>query len=62
MIHFIMYFSKKQSNKQSVWEFIITKIQRFIYKNYIEDKDFYSIAASHNGYEKKFGYIHTEIN
>jgi len=31
---------------------------KIIYKNYIEDKDFYSIAASHNGYEKKFGYIH----
>ena len=30
-----------------------------IKKNYTEDKDFYSIAAAHNGYEKKFGYIHT---
>ena len=28
-------------------------------KNYTEDKDFYSIVAAHNGYEKKFGYIHT---
>ncbi len=27
-------------------------------KNYTESKDFYSISASHNGYEKKFGYIH----
>ena len=32
---------------------------RVINKNYTEDKDFYSISASHNGYEKKFGYIHT---
>jgi len=32
---------------------------RVIDKNYREDKDFYSISASHNGYEKKFGYIHT---
>ena len=32
---------------------------RVIDKNYTEDKDFYSISASHNGYEKKFGYIHT---
>jgi len=32
---------------------------KIIKKNYIEDKDFYSIAAAHNGYEKKFGYIHT---
>ena len=30
-----------------------------INKKYTEDKNFYSIAASHNGYEKKFGYIHT---
>ena len=28
-------------------------------KNYTEDKDFYSLAASHNGYEKRFGYLHT---
>ena len=28
-------------------------------KKYIEDSNFFSIAASHNGYEKKFGYIHT---
>ena len=32
---------------------------RIIKKNYTEDEDFYSIAASHNGYEKKFGCIHT---
>ena len=32
---------------------------KIIKKNYTEDKDFYSIAAAHNGYEKKFGYIHT---
>ena len=30
-----------------------------IKKNYTEDKDFYAISAAHNGYEKKFGYIHT---
>ena len=32
---------------------------KIISKNYKEDKDFYFISASHNGYEKKFGYIHT---
>ena len=32
---------------------------RIINKNYTEDKNFYSVTASHNGYEKKFGYIHT---
>ena len=32
---------------------------RIIKKDYTEDKDFYSVSAAHNGYEKKFGYIHT---
>ena len=32
---------------------------KIINKNYTEDKDYYSITASHNGYDKKFGYIHT---
>ena len=32
---------------------------KIVDKNYIENKDFYSLSASHNGYEKKFGYIHT---
>ena len=32
---------------------------RIISKNYTEDKDCHYISASHNGYEKKFGYIHT---
>ena len=32
---------------------------KIINKKYTEDKDFYSISATHNGYEKKFGYIHT---
>ena len=34
---------------------------KVINKNYTEDKDFYSITASHNGYEKQFGYIHTRL-
>jgi len=32
---------------------------KVIDKNYTEDKNYYSISASHNGYEKRFGYIHT---
>ena len=32
-----------------------------IKKSYSEDKNFYSIKAGHNGYEKKFGYIHTRL-
>jgi len=31
---------------------------RVISKNYVDDIDFYFVSASHNGYEKKFGYIH----
>jgi len=31
---------------------------RIVSKNYFEDKDYYSLSASHNGYEKRFGYIH----
>jgi len=31
---------------------------KVVSKNYSEDKNFYFVAASHNGYEKKFGYIH----
>ena len=32
---------------------------KIIDKNYTENKDFYSLNCSHNGYEKRFGYIHT---
>jgi len=32
---------------------------RIINKKYTENDDFYFVSASHNGYEKKFGYIHT---
>jgi len=32
---------------------------RVINKNYTENKDFYFLEASHNGYEKNLGYIHT---
>ena len=31
---------------------------KIVSKNYLDDKNFYLISASHNGYEKKFGYIH----
>jgi len=31
---------------------------KIIDKNYTENKDFYLIAASHNGYETRFGYLH----
>ena len=32
---------------------------KIIDKSYTEDKSFFSISSSHNGYEKRFGYIHT---
>jgi len=32
---------------------------KIIKKSYTEDENFYFITAGHNGYEKKFGYIHT---
>tara|TARA_Y100000590_G_scaffold82616_1_gene92088 strand:+ start:848 stop:2503 length:1656 start_codon:yes stop_codon:yes gene_type:complete len=32
---------------------------KIIKKNYTEDNECYHVSASHNGYEKKFGYIHT---
>ena len=32
---------------------------KIIKKNYTENKDFYFLEASHNGYEKNLGYIHT---
>ena len=32
---------------------------KIIKKNYTEDKDHFFISASHNGYEKKFGCLHT---
>lgn len=50
-----------QKNKfiNKVYGNSLVQRHKVINKNYTEDKDFYSIAASHNGYEKKFGYIYT---
>jgi uncharacterized heparinase superfamily protein len=42
-----------------IYENSLVEKHKVIKKNYTEDKDFYSIVASHNGYEKKFGYTHT---
>ena len=36
----------------------LLKKHKVISKNYTDDKDFFLIAASHNGYERKFGCIH----
>ena len=36
----------------------LLKRHKVINKNYLEEKDFFLIYASHNGYEKEFGYLH----
>lgn len=51
-------FQKNQSINKVYGSSLIHK-HRVIKKNYTEDKDFYFVVATHNGYEKKFGYIHT---
>ena len=51
-------FQKNRSINKVYGNSLIHK-HKVIKKDYTEDKDFYSIVAAHNGYEKKFGYIHT---
>jgi len=51
-------FQKNQSINKVYGNSLIHK-HKIIKKDYTENKDFYSITAAHNGYEKKFGYIHT---
>ncbi len=50
-----------QNNKyiNKVYGNSLIQKHKIISKKYTEDKNFYSIEASHNGYEKKFGYVHT---
>jgi uncharacterized heparinase superfamily protein len=49
-----------QKNKfiNKVYGNTLLEKHKVIDKKYIEDKEFYYISASHNGYEKKFGCIH----
>tara|TARA_Y100000590_G_scaffold462146_1_gene625514 strand:+ start:713 stop:2371 length:1659 start_codon:yes stop_codon:yes gene_type:complete len=51
-------FQKNNFIKKMYGNSLVKKL-KVIDKNYTDSKDFYSIVASHNGYEKKFGYIHT---
>jgi len=51
-------FQKNQSINKVYGNLLVHK-HKIIKKSYTEDKDFYSVAAAHNGYEKRFGYIHT---
>jgi len=51
-------FQKNKSINKVYGNSLIQR-HKVINKNYTEGNDFYSISVSHNGYEKKFGYIHT---
>ena len=51
-------FQKNKSINKIYGNSLVQK-HRVFNKNYIETKDFYSISATHNGYENNFGYLHT---
>jgi len=51
-------FQKNKSIIKVYGNSLVAK-HKVISKKYIEDQNFFSIVASHNGYEKKFGCIHT---
>ena len=53
-------FHKNNSINKVYGSSLIYK-HKILEKNYMEDKDFYSLSAAHNGYEKKFGYIHKRL-
>ena len=50
-----------QKNKfiRKIYGNTLIEKHKVINKEYSEDKKFYTLVGSHNGYEKKFGYIHT---
>jgi len=50
-------FQKNKSINKVYGNSLVEK-HKVIDKNYSEDKNFYHIVSSHNGYEKKFGRIH----
>ena len=54
----ICTFQKNETINKVYGNSLIQK-HRIIKKNIIDDKNSYSITASHNGYEKRFGCIHT---
>ena len=51
-------FQKNESINKIYGNSLIEK-HKVIKKHYTEDNNFYSVIGSHNGYEKKFGYLHT---
>jgi len=50
-------FQKNKTVNKIYGNSLIRKL-KILSKNYTEDNNTYSISASHNGYEKNFGYIH----
>ena len=51
-------FQKNESINKIYGNSLIQK-HKIINKKYEDEKDFISISAAHNGYDKRFGYIHT---
>ena len=54
-------FQKNESINKIYGSSLVEK-HKVTNKNYLENKDFYSIVASHNGYEKKIWIYSQEIN
>ena len=50
-------FQKNTSINKAYGNSLVKK-HKIINKSYANEKDFYFVSAAHNGYEKKFGYIH----
>ena len=50
-------FQKNKAINKVYGNSLIRKL-KVLSKNYTEDKNYYSVNASHNGYENNFGYIH----
>ena len=50
---------RKNNTINKVYGVSLVEGLKVVEKNYTESKDFYHLSASHNGYERKFGYIHT---
>ena len=51
-------FQKNKTINRVYGNSVVEKL-KIINKKYTENNDYYSVAATHNGYEKKFGYIHS---
>ena len=50
---------RKNNTINKVYGVSLLERLKIVEKNYTESKDFYHLSASHNGYENKFGYMHS---